>query len=114
MSVTALILAAGLAAAPTSAWPVDASPVPGAVTVPAAGETPNLYRQPARCGPVHEQVVQRQRAALRGKARGLQYAVLRRVDGCAVSSPVGYHPDYLAPGQADAAQHRPNPDSQRR
>ena len=113
MSVTALILAAALSATPTSAWPVDASPVPASVGTPTA-ETPNLYRQAARCGPVHEQVVQRQRAALRGKARGLQYAVLRQVDGCAVSSPVGYHPDYLAPGRADTARHRPNPDSQRR
>jgi len=114
MSVTALILAAGLTSAATSAWPVDASPVPGAVAAPVARETPNLYRQPSRCGPLHEQIVQRQLASLRGKARGLQYAVLRQVDGCAVSSPVGYHPDYVAPGRADAVQSRPIPDSQRR
>jgi len=97
MIVTALILAAGVAA----------SPAP-------TSETPNLYRQPARCGPLHDQIVQRQQAALRGKARGLQYAVLRKVDGCPLSTPVGYHPDYLAPGKADAPPDRPISDTERR
>lgn len=114
MSATALILAAGLAAASTSAWPVDASPVPGAVTTPAAAETPNLYRQPARCGALHERVVQSRRAAMQGRMSGKHYAVLRRVDGCPVAAPMGYHPDYLAPGKADAPQYRPISETERR
>lgn len=89
MIATALILAAGVAgAAPAS-------------------QTPNLYRQPAHCGALHDRIVQRQQAALRGQPKGLQYAVVRKVDGCPLASPVGYHPDYLLPGAADAPARRP-------
>jgi hypothetical protein len=93
MIATALILAGGLAA----------TPVPATT----ASNMPNFYHQPARCGPIHDQVVQHQKAALRGRAGGFRYAVMRKVDGCGVAAPVGYRPDYLLPGQADAPQYRP-------
>jgi len=35
------------------------------------------------------------------------------VDGCGVPTPVGYHPDYLLPGAADAPQYRPVDDKPR-
>lgn len=79
--------------------------------VPRAEPMPNFFRQPARCGALHDQIARRQDVALKGHPRYLQYAVLRQVDGCGLSSPVGYHPDYLLPGRADAPQFRPAADS---
>ncbi len=108
MILTALALSVTIAAS---------GPPPGSVPnevhiMPPTGEPmPNLYRQPARCGATHDEIVRRQNTALKGKPRGLQYAVLRQVDGCALSSPVGYHPDYLLPGRADAPQFRPASDT---
>jgi hypothetical protein len=64
-----------------------------------AARMPNLYSQPANCPSVVEQEVRRQQVALRGRARvGLQYAVWRRLEGCTVPTPVGYHPTYAPPG----------------
>lgn len=54
---------------------------------------PNLYSQPANCPAVVEQEVRRQLTAVGERARsGLQYAVWRRLEGCTVPTPVGYHP----------------------
>jgi len=60
---------------------------------PPAERTPNLYSQPANCPAVVEQEVRRQLTAVGPRARsGLQYAVWRRLEGCTVPTPVGYHP----------------------
>jgi hypothetical protein len=70
---------------------------------------PNLYRQPGYCRQVVEREVARQEVALksRGDLRsGLQYAVFRSLDGCAVPIPVGYHPATL-PGAADVPPDTP-------
>jgi hypothetical protein len=91
MLLTAITLAAAVGAAPP---PRLAEPMP------------NLFRQPARCGPAHDEVLRRIRASFRDRP-GFQYAVDRAVDGCGVAAPVGYHPDYLLPGQADAPPFRP-------
>lgn len=66
---------------------------------------PNFYRQPAKCGPLHEGVTRHVQTAA-GKALAPQYAVLRTVDGCGVPAPAGYRQDYLLPGAADAPQFR--------
>jgi hypothetical protein len=71
-----------------------------AAAPPDTERMPNLYSVPARCGAVIEREVRRQQVALRGRSPLLQYAVLRRLDGCPVPAPVGYHPDYVAPGAA--------------
>ncbi|MET0273809.1 MAG: hypothetical protein ABW360_12550 [Phenylobacterium sp.] len=72
---------------------------------PSASETPNLYRAPPNCGAIAQQVSARQRESLRKLGRlprgHLQYAVVRSLDGCPLPTPMGYHPDYLLPGQAD-------------
>jgi hypothetical protein len=72
---------------------------------PSATETPNIYRTPPNCGAIAQQVRERQRESPRklGRLPGghLHYAVVRQVDGCPVPAPMGYHPDYLLPGQAD-------------
>jgi hypothetical protein len=88
---------------------VAASPPP----VPRAERMPNLYNPPARCGALHEEVTRRIRTST-PRASGLkQYAVLRQVGGCGVPTPMGYHPDYLLPGNADAPQYRPVSDKPR-
>lgn len=94
MLLTAIVLAAG----------VSAAPIP-----PTAEPMPNLFRQPARCGPLHDDVARRVRTSLRDRP-GFEYAVFRAVGGCCVPAPVGYHPDYLLPGHADAPQFRPADD----
>lgn len=102
MSLAALTLAAAITGAPT----------------PAATETPNLYRQPEGCGPVVRRVKERQREAFRQLGRlpraHAEYAVARSVDGCMVPAPMGYHPDYLLPGKADAPPKREDGLSNRR
>jgi hypothetical protein len=76
---------------------VLAAAVAGHATPPAE-RMPNLYSQPANCPSVVEREVRRQQVALRGRAlTGLQYAVWRRLEGCTVPTPVGYHPTYTAP-----------------
>src|SRR4051794_28708739 len=83
------------------------------VLPPRAEPMPNFYSQPARCGALHEDVVRRIRTA-QGRASPLfSYAVERKVDGCGVPAPAGYHPDYLLPGRADAPQYRPIDDKPR-
>ena len=84
----ALVLAAAVAAPPPPSSPV-------------AEPMPNRYSQPARCGAVVRDEVQRQMIAFKGQIPVAQYAVLRSIDGCAVPSPVGYHPNYVSPGAAD-------------
>src|SRR5436190_13251890 len=93
MVLTALLLAAGVAAAPPP--PRTAEPMP------------NFYQQPARCGALHDEVTRRISTSSPRPSGLLHYAVLRRVGGCGVPSPAGYHPDYLLPGRADAPQYRP-------
>ncbi|MFI4965533.1 MAG: hypothetical protein ACHP9T_09220 [Caulobacterales bacterium] len=68
---------------------------------PTAERTPNLYHEPSYCRSVVEKEVSRQETAFRGAPPPVQYAVLRRLDGCSVPTPVGYHPAYLA-GEAAA------------
>ena len=67
---------------------------------PTTERTPNLYHQPSYCRAVVEQEVARQQAAFRGRPPAAQYALLRNLNGCAVPTPVGYHPSTL-PGKAD-------------
>jgi hypothetical protein len=91
-----ILIALSVATALTIATPPAISP-PGGTQLP----MPNFYSQPARCGPMHDEVLRRIRTATRGRQGMVQYAVLRVVDGCGVPAPVGYHQDYLAPGAAD-------------
>ncbi|MBS0333290.1 MAG: hypothetical protein JSS35_11020 [Proteobacteria bacterium] len=77
---------------------VAVTPPPGAVTREAP--MPNLFHQPASCRQVVEKEVERQRVAFDGALPAAQYAVVRKLDGCGVPTPVGYHPDYLRPGAA--------------
>jgi len=94
MILAALALAAAL----------DASPAVQAQLAPprTAERTPNLYHQPSYCRSVVEREVSRQEVALRGLRPAVEYAVARSLDGCEVPTPVGYHPNYLEPGKADA------------
>lgn len=68
---------------------------------PTSLPTPNLYSQPANCGAVVEQEVRRQEVASHGRPNAVQYAMWRRLEGCTVPTPVGYHPSYTLPGAAD-------------
>ena len=68
---------------------------------PPVERTPNFYKQPAKCGPMADAVTRRVKTATGPKPAAI-YAVNRTVDGCAVPAPIGYHPDYLLPGKADA------------
>jgi hypothetical protein len=80
---------------------------------PQAERTPNFYHQPANCPAVVEQEVRRQLTAVGERARsGLQYAVWRRLEGCSVPTPVGYHPDRAAP--ADPGVRREDAPADRR
>jgi hypothetical protein len=99
MFLTALILAAGVAYGSTQPLATEARP-------PATERMPNLFHEPARCGATHDEVARRIATATRGRVRP-EYAVMRQVDGCGLRSPVGYHPDYLLPGHADAPRYRP-------
>ena len=53
---------------------------------------PNAFRQPAWCGEVAEAEAARQNTAFHGRVPLMEYAVFRRIDGCMVRTPVGYHP----------------------
>jgi hypothetical protein len=86
-----------------------AASVAVAVSPPVVTEnTPNLYRQPAHCRSVVEQEVARQQVALKGRAVGMQYAVLRKLDGCAVPTPLGYHPAADEPAAAARREDAPS------
>jgi hypothetical protein len=87
-----------------------AAAVAAAAPPPTAERMPNLYRPPARCGALHDDVVRRVRTSLKDRP-GFDYAVMRSVGGCGVPAPAGYHPDYLLPGHADAPQFRPVDDA---
>jgi hypothetical protein len=93
MILAALALAAALDASPA----VQAQLAPPRTTE----RTPNLYHQPSYCRSVVEREVSRQEVALKGLRPAVEYAVARSLDGCAVPTPVGYHPSYLEPGKAD-------------
>lgn len=79
------------------AWPHGQDPV----LPPQSERTPNFYRQPVRCGPVADEITRRIATASGGRRPAAIYAVDRRVDGCALPTPINYHPDYLLPGAAD-------------
>jgi hypothetical protein len=99
--IAALIVAAATATA------TPAVPHKPYVSPPKQAEPmPNFYSQPAKCGPVGQDIARRIQTATRGRMAAT-YAVLRRVDGCSVPTPVGYHPDYLAPGAADPQSAKP-------
>ena len=83
---------------------------------PAAQETPNLFHEPASCRALQRHVLERARPQGVGApvfdGRGprklgelppakAEYAVMRKMGGCMVPAPVGYHQDYLLPGAAD-------------
>jgi hypothetical protein len=95
------MIAALLAAATVGALP------------PTAERTPNLYHQPANCAAVVEGELARQQTAFHGQVPAAQYAVERKVDGCGVPTPVGYHPN-AAPGAADPTPKREDAPSNRR
>jgi hypothetical protein len=66
-----------------------------ALTTPAPTDmlpTPNLYHEPGYCHAVVEREVARQMTAFNGQRPPMQYAVVRKLDGCSVPTPVGYHP----------------------
>lgn len=73
---------------------------------PRTERTPNLYRQPARCGPVADAIARRIETSTAGRRPAAIYAVVRTVDGCGVPTPISYHPDYLLPGAADPTVRR--------
>jgi len=82
-----MILAAALAAVVMGAAP------PAAIMPPGVNdEIPNLYRQPGGCQAVVREELARQKVAFDGRMPAAQYAVDRRLDGCRVPTPVGYHP----------------------
>ena len=99
-----MILAAVLAGAVAGATPdipqIPPMPVPPG-EIPSFGRMPNFYSQPAKCGPMADAVTRRIRTATGQKPLKI-YAVDRTVGGCAVPAPMGYRPDYLLPGKADA------------
>ena len=91
----------------------------GTVTAlpPRTERTPNLYRPVAGCADIERRVSNDQQEAFRKLGRlpnaAKQYAVLRQMDGCPVSAPMGYHPPAL-PGAADAPAMREDAPSNRR
>jgi len=86
-----------------------------AIADPGIVRMPNLYSQPANCPAVVEQEVRRQQVALNGRATsGLQYAVWRRLEGCTVPTPVGYHPGRPPPAAADPTLKREDAPADRR
>ena len=110
MILTALLLVAGIAAPTVAAEPAKPQ---AQARPPIAEPMPNFYNPPARCGALHEEVTRRIRTSTPRTSGLKQYAVLRQVDGCGVPTPMGYHPDYLLPGNADAPQYRPVSDKPR-
>lgn len=103
---TPLIVAAAMLTAAPAIPPLPVPPLeqrgPDVWPLPKqAAPMPNLFHQPSRCGPVGQEITRRIETANAGRV-GAEYTVMRQVDGCGVPSPVGYHPDYLAPGAADA------------
>lgn len=90
-------------------------PGPEASALPPRSErTPNLYRQPTRCGPVADAITRRIETSTSGRRPTAIYAVVRTVDGCGVPTPISYHPDYLLPGAADPAVRREGAPADRR
>jgi hypothetical protein len=85
-----------------------------AAAPPIAERTPNLYSQPAHCPAIVAGELERQKVAFRGQPPGAQYAVERRLDGCGVPTPIGYHPPYLLPGAADPTSKRGDAPANRR
>jgi hypothetical protein len=72
---------------------------------PTIAPAPNLYRSPAAgCQYIARRVTEDQQETLQKLGRlpngVLMYAVERKIGGCAVPTPVGYHPPSL-PGKAD-------------
>ncbi|WP_374467734.1 hypothetical protein [Phenylobacterium sp.] len=85
---------------------------------PTARETPNLFHEPAACRSVRRDVMER---LLPSAAAGspadpralrrldelpwgnLEYAVVRRIDGCMIPAPAGYRQGHLLPGAAERA-----------
>ena len=55
----------------------------------------------------------RQQVAFKGQLPAIQYAVDRKLDGCSVPTPVGYHPN-AAPALAPPAVKREDAPSNRR
>jgi hypothetical protein len=80
---------------------------------PIAERMPNLYREPGYCRAVVEREVARQMTAFKGQRPPLEYAVMRKLDGCSVPTPVGYHPNQ-EPGAADPTAKREDAPSNRR
>jgi hypothetical protein len=81
---------------------------------PIAERTPNFYHQPSYCRSVVEKEVARQDTAFNGRPPLAQYAVLRKLDGCSVPTPVGYHPSYLLGGATAPSAKREDAPSNRR
>ena len=93
---------------------IGAAP-PSAIGPPGATveRTPNLYHQPANCRAIVEGELTRQQVAFHGHPPAAQYAVDRRLDGCSVPTPVGYHPDAPSAGAADAPKREDAPSNRR-
>jgi hypothetical protein len=88
---------------------------PSAIMQPGvADDIPNLYRQPDGCKSVVQRELTRQQVAFHGHPPAAQYAVDRRLDGCSVPTPVGYHPDAPPAGAADPISKREDAPSNRR
>jgi hypothetical protein len=102
-------------AAILAAAAVGATPPPSAIIPPPVTErTPNLYHEPANCRAVVDREVARQMVAFNGHPPAVQYAVLRKLDGCSVPTPVGYHPNDLPDGAAASPAKREDAPSNRR
>jgi hypothetical protein len=132
--ITAAVVAAAIMA-PASAAPAPASapqvlPVssvthvlehetpraapPSAVMPPGMrDDIPNLFRQPAGCHSIVQQELRRQQVAFHGDRPMALYAVDRKLDGCSVPTPVGYHPDVPAPGATEAPKREDAPSNKR-
>lgn len=74
---------------------------------------PNAFHQPQWCPAVVAGEVKRQQVAMAGRSPWAQYAVFRRLDGCMVPAPVGYHPDYVAPTVVDPLRREDAPADRR-
>lgn len=85
-----------------------------AAAPPVAERTPNLYSEPAGCPAIVQGELERQKVAFHGRTPKAQYAVERRLAGCGVPTPMGYHPSYLLPGAADPSARREDAPRDRR
>ncbi|HZZ69686.1 MAG TPA: hypothetical protein VFE18_16055 [Phenylobacterium sp.] len=74
---------------------------------------PNLYRQPAYCGPIVRGELARQQVAFDGHPPAAEYALYRTLDGCSMPTPVGYHPSYPPPSSAPAPRREDAPSNRR-